>query len=443
MNLPNEFLEDMKKLFKSDYEDFFKTYSNDRYYGLRVNTLKIKKDDFLGISPFKLEKIMWSEDGYYYDEEEKPAKNPLYHAGLYYIQEPSAMFPVEVLDIKENHKVLDLCAAPGGKSVQIASKLKNTGLLVTNDINSTRLKPLIKNMELYGVINFIGVNDSPKRLLNNFPDFFDRILVDAPCSGEGMFRKDEKLIKSWLKTPVEDYKKLQLEILTEASKMLKNEGKIVYSTCTFNTLENEEVIKEFLKENKDFTLINIKKEHGITKGYGLDEVARLLPFNLKGEGHFLALLQKNTDAKQKEHKKVLKFDKKPQALIDFEEDNLNIKIDDRIKIIKDKVYLLPNELIEIKNLKVVRSGLLLGELKKNRFEPSQAFAMAFDKNIFKRVINLKMDSIEVIKYLKGETIFVEGQKGLNLVTVEGFNLGFGKLSNNTLKNKYDKNWRYN
>jgi NOL1/NOP2/sun family putative RNA methylase len=431
----------MKNLLSDEYESFLRTYDEERAYGLRANTLKISVEEFLKISPFNLSTINWSSDGFYYKENIRPAKSPLYNAGLYYIQEPSAMAPVEFLDVKRGHKVLDLCAAPGGKSIQIASKLQGEGILVTNDINSNRVKALVKNIEMYGVKNVLVVNDSPQRLSKNFEGYFDRILVDAPCSGEGMFRKDEGLIKSWEKDDISIYPNMQKEILESASKMLKVGGKLVYSTCTFNINENENIIENFLKENNNFKLLNIDKNYGISEGLGIKEVGRLWPHKLKGEGHFLALLQK-TDGEVINHDLEKANNKPPQVYRDFEKENMNISLEGNFITINDNLYLAPKDLIKIKSLKVVRTGLLLGKIKKNRFEPSQAFAMVLKKEDFKRVINLTKDSTEVIKYLKGETIFVEGQKGLNLITVENFPIGFGKLNGSTLKNGYEKSWRW-
>ncbi|MEJ8553901.1 RsmF rRNA methyltransferase first C-terminal domain-containing protein [Tepidibacter sp. Z1-5] len=440
MKLPVKFLDNMKEILNDEFDTFFKSYDEKRYYGFRINTLKISVEEFLKISPFNLDKIPWSSDGFYYEEDVRPAKSPFYNAGLYYIQEPSAMSPVEFLDVKRGHKVLDLCAAPGGKSIQIASRLQGEGMLVTNDINSNRVKPLVKNIEMYGVSNVLVVNDSPNRLCNNFEEFFDRVLVDAPCSGEGMFRKDEKLIKSWEKDDISIYPKMQREILDEAAKMLKVGGKLVYSTCTFNKDENENMIQEFLHNNDNFELLNIEKIGGISEGVGLKEVGRLWPHKLNGEGHFLALLQK-TDGETKEYKS-LKNKKKPECFEEFEKENMNISLEGNFITINDNLYLAPKDMIETKNLKAVRTGLLLGKVVKNRFKPSQALCMAIKKEDFKRVIDLDSNDTNVIKYLKGETIFTEGENGLNLVCVNGHPLGFGKLNKGTLKNGYEKSWRW-
>ncbi len=441
MRLPSRFLENMKNLLNKEYDDFLNTYEKERAFGLRINGLKTSVEEFLKISPFHLRKIPWSKDGFYYEENIRPGKNPFYHAGLYYIQEPSAMAPVEFLDVQKGHKVLDLCAAPGGKSIQIASRLDKEGILVTNDVNANRVKALVKNIEMYGVQNVIATNDTPKRLHNNFESYFDRILVDAPCSGEGMFRKDEGLIKSWENQDNSMYPTLQEEILHYASSMLKGGGKMVYSTCTFNKEENERTIEKFLMENKNFKLLNIEKHHGISEGIGIKEVGRLWPHKVNGEGHFLALLEK-TRGEEIDHP-LEKINENPPAVFKkFEEENMNISLKGNFITIGSNLYLAPKDLIPIKNLKVVRTGLLLGEIKKNRFDPSQALAMALKKEDFKRVLSLSKEDNQVIKYLKGETIFIEGENGLNLVTVEGYPLGFGKLNNGTLKNGYEKSWRW-
>ncbi len=271
MKLPVEFLEKMRSLFFDtynmyEYDLFLESFKKNRYCGLRVNTLKVDLDEFLKITPFKLKQIPWTCDGFYYDESIFPGKHPHYNAGLYYIQEPSAMFPANVLLPNPDEKVLDLCAAPGGKTVQLAAFMKNSGVLVANEINAYRGKALVKNIELCGVKNSIVTNETPQRLSEKFVEYFDKILVDAPCSGEGMFRKDQDSVKSWSKYEGNSLSKMQLEILHCTDKMLKPRRGHCYSTCTFSPEENEHIISKFLDTNTDYELIDIHKVYGIDNG---------------------------------------------------------------------------------------------------------------------------------------------------------------------------------
>ncbi|WP_129596116.1 RsmF rRNA methyltransferase first C-terminal domain-containing protein [Anaerophilus nitritogenes] len=444
MRLPEKFTDKMKDLLKDEYEDFLASYEKQYFKGLRINTLKISVEEFLKISPFSLKPIPWCEDGFYFDEE-SPAKHPYYHAGLYYIQEPSAMAPVSFLSPNKGDHVLDVCAAPGGKSVQIACALKGEGVLITNDINLNRVKPLIKNMELFGIKNAIVMNESIEKIKRYFPNYFDKILVDAPCSGEGMFRKDSSMIKSWEKHDHNYYIPIQREIMKHVDELLNGEGKIVYSTCTFSIEENEEIINEFLEENDNFHMLDIEKKYGISEGISnkRDEIkkcARLLPHKVEGEGHFLAFMGKTEKESNYSYKnEKIKI---PNVFYDFVKENLTIDIEGDFQIHKDNLYRVPKELPNMKGLKVLRSGWLLGTFKKNRFEPSHALAMGLSMKDAKRFVNFNKDDFEVIKYLKGETLHTKGEKGWTLVCVDGYPLGWSKHTGSILKNYYPPSWRW-
>ncbi|MDT9718929.1 RsmB/NOP family class I SAM-dependent RNA methyltransferase [Paenibacillus sp. ClWae2A] len=311
VKLPLIFAERMKSLLGDEFEQFMKSYEQSPHAGLRVNTLKISMEQFDEIAPFDLRPIPWYETGFYVPHGVKPGLHPYYHAGLYYIQEPSAMAPVELLQVEPGDRVLDLCAAPGGKTTQIAAKLQGKGVLVTNDIHAERTKALAKNVELYGVRNAVVLNESPERIANAFPHYFDKVLIDAPCSGEGMFRKDEDMVKSWEHHSVEKCVLMQRDILETAARLLAPGGTIVYSTCTFAPEENEAMIAEFLNVNHDFVVMDIPEETGFAPGRPewvrqmmpekaeeteavLDQTrgtARLWPHLLEGEGHYVAVLQ--------------------------------------------------------------------------------------------------------------------------------------------------------
>lgn len=447
MLLPEKYINNMKDLLGDEYEEYISSFSEPRLYGLRVNTAKISVEDFLKISPFELTPIPWISNGFYYSEKDKPAKHPYYFAGLYYLQEPSAMTPAYVLPVEPGDKVLDLCAAPGGKSTELGAKLKGTGLLVSNDISASRAKALLKNIEVFGLGNVLVTCEYPEKLKERFSGFFDKILVDAPCSGEGMFRKDSKLIKSWESQGPEIFSPIQKGILKAAADMLKEGGYLLYSTCTFSKEEDEDNIFEFLNEHEDFELEHIYEYEGFVRGYGMEEAIRLFPHHLKGEGHFVALLRKKGTLVQNIKYEPSGKKKIPDEIKEFLQEYEDVMDTDRIEISGEKVYILPRQLDNLKGIRVLRSGLLLGELKKNRFEPSQAFAMTIIPDKYSTVVNLKVDDVNVIKYLKGETIEVDetavrGKAKNVLVCVDGYALGWGRLNGTTIKNKYLPGWRW-
>lgn len=460
MILPELFEAKMKELLKEEYEVYQDSFNQNHYSGLRINTLKITKEEFIKISPFELEQIPYIENGFYCNAEEQPARHPYYHAGLYYLQEPSAMTPASLLPVKPGDKVLDLCAAPGGKSTELAAKLQGRGVLVTNDISNSRAKALLKNIELFGVHNGIVMSEAPDKLERYFHKYFDKILVDAPCSGEGMFRKVPSMIKNWEEHGVDYYSNIQRDIIISAAKMLKPGGKMLYSTCTFSPEENEGTIAYLLNEFPEFRVINpLSKDNdnGVTyDGFEpgrpewvngpeeLKNAVRLWPHKIKGEGHFICLLEKTGEpdniAKSNE-KKVVNLSKEVEEFLS----NINFKIDrESLQVHEDKLYLMPKELPSLKGLRLLRMGLLLGEMKKNRFEPSHALAVALKSTDYKNVINLRGDDPNVIKYLKCETITLDDdyKDGFSLICVDGYPLGWGKLTGYTLKNKYIPGWRW-
>lgn len=451
MQLPQKYLEKMKELLKDEFDVFIKSYDSEKLQGLRVNTLKITVEDFKKISPFSLKPIPWCKDGFYFKESERPGKHPYYHAGLYYIQEPSAMAPVEILAPQSGEYVLDVCAAPGGKSTQIASALKGEGVLVTNDIHLNRIKAVIKNIELFGIKNAIVTNEPPEKLQKYFPSYFHRILVDAPCSGEGMFRKDISMAKSWEKHDTSYYTPIQSNIMENVHSMLRSKGKMVYSTCTFSPEENEEIIEKFIQRNEGFCILDIPKDNGFTGGRpewingtpSLEGCIRLWPHMLEGEGHFVALMEKKPEeacqAFDTEETSIATPDKE---FYDFVEENLNRIPSGKYAIHNCNLYVLPEGLPNLKGLKVLRSGWFLGTFKKKRFEPSHAMAMGLTCKDAKRIVNFRCHDPAVVKYLKGETLHIEGEKGWTLVCVDDFPLGWAKQTGNMLKNYYPPAWRW-
>lgn len=367
MQLPDSFIQDMKELLGTEYDSYIESYEKPRWYGLRVNTSKISVSDFLEISPFKLTPIPWIENGFYYDgTSDKPGKHPYYFAGLYYLQEPSAMTPANRLPVNKHDKVLDLCAAPGGKTTELASKLQGTGLLVANDISNSRARVLLKNLELFGMGNICVMSENPEKMIGNFYEYFDKILVDAPCSGEGMFRKDEKMVKSWIENGPEVYCEIQKKLILEAAQMLKPGGYLLYSTCTFNYEENEGTILYLMQEYPEFKVEKISPYEGFRAGNSpLESTVRIWPQHMKGEGHYLALLRKSNDnglkfndntiihSDRKSENKNTWSKKFPIDMIEFWK-NITWTFDEsQLFILGEKVYYLPVPMPNLNKLRKI------------------------------------------------------------------------------------------
>ena len=456
--LPEEFQKRMQEMLQEEYEVFLKGYEKPRFYALRRNPLKIEEKDFKEKIPFGRKPVPWTVHGYYYEKEDQPGKHPFHEAGLYYIQEPSAMSVVEYLEVKPGEQILDLCAAPGGKTTQIAGFMENRGLLVCNEIHPQRAKILSENVERMGVKNALVTNETPQKLSSIFPAFFDKILVDAPCSGEGMFRKNEEALTEWSLENVQMCAERQDEILEEVAKMIRPSGRICYSTCTFAPAENEDCMARFLRKHPEFHLVQVEKKEGMSEGRpqyavhpveGLENTIRLWPHKLDGEGHFIAVLEKEgmTEYDRKPlsvngREKALK-EKECQVYREFEKQFMNIRIEEEMILFGDQLYAVTDQMPALKGLKVVRPGWHLGTIKKNRFEPSHALAMALKPWEARNTWELKADSQEIRKFLSGETFSAEGEKGWYLITVEGYAIGWGKLAGGIMKNHYPKGLRKN
>lgn len=429
--LPDKFLNAMKSLLKDEYDDYLACFDSPQIHSLRVNTSKISVDRFKEIFPYNLEQVPWCKDGFYFDDL-SISKHPYYYAGLYYLQEASAMLPAEVLPIEEGDIVLDACAAPGGKSLKLLDKLNNTGLLISNDISISRANALLRNIERAGFSNYYVIAKDIIELEEHFPKYFDKILLDAPCSGEGMFRKDKALIESWKERDSEYFSPIQKRLIQACINMLKDGGKLVYSTCTFDVREDEEIIQYALDNNSNIKLLPIEKYDGFkdaNDGYGV----KLFPHRIKGEGHYVCLLQKDGNSHKCESRVMAKTD------ISFINE-LNKRFYDGIfETINDCIYFLKP--INTKGIRVLRSGLLLGKETKYGFEPSQQLAMNLKIKEYNNVLNLKSSDNLVEKYLKGETIETNSNlNGMVLVCVDDCPLGFAKAKNGVLKNKIDKGW---
>ena len=466
-SLPKAFLREMEDLLGDEYQAFLDSYRDEKTSAIRVNTLKLPIESFKDLGLFNIDferdKISWAEEGYYLSGDVNPGKNPLHDAGAYYIQEPSAMSVVGQTHVFEEDRVLDLCAAPGGKSTYILSRLNHKGLLVSNEINPSRIRALGENLERFGAVNSIITNSDSSNLLTFFKGFFDKIFIDAPCSGQGMFRKDDFAIEDWSQDKVDECVAIQRQLIRDAYQMLRAGGMIIYSTCTFTRQENEAIIEDFLGDYPDANLLDMD---------------RIWPHRDRGEGHFCARITKKADKQgdqeaqdsdllafdkdsnrdssresakksKKKQKSKAKSSRKNQEYLGLYEDfatdylidgGLRKLLEPGLVVKEERLHYQPLD-YDLRGLKVLRSGLFVGEFKKNRFEPAHSLAMALKPCDVKNTIDFANDSNEIRAYLRGESIGTGQSRGWVLVSVEGVSLGWGKESNGILKNKYPKGLR--
>ncbi len=439
MNLPDGFLECMKHTLGKDYDEYIEYLDKVPYRGLRVNTLKATPEKVNNALDFLLSETPFCEQGFYIDNDLKGVGNhPYHHAGAFYLQEPSAMSAVEALGVNKGDKVLDLCAAPGGKSTQIAAKLGGTGLLWANEYVSSRAKILYSNIERCGVTNAVVSNADTTQIAKNLQGFFDKVLVDAPCSGEGMIRRESNAITEWKKENREMCAKRQAEILDNASLCLKQDGILVYSTCTLSLEENEYTVEAFLNRHTDFELVEIEKSFGRSGYTDKTKLTRRILFADGGEGHFVAKLKK----KSTENCLVKEFQnncENSKIFDEFYESVFNDKAKN-VHINNGVVYLLPDLYPQTKGIKILKAGIKAGEIVKNRFVPSHELFVSKSLCQIKQVENLTLNDKRVFDFLKGLEIDCD-KKGYVGVAVDGIMLGFGKASNGKLKNHYPKGLR--
>lgn len=544
--LPEDFLQRMQSQLGTEYADFIKSLEGERHRALRVNPLKgggspsETRERFLALSPWQLESVPWEKDGFYYAPagpgghpgqegeagyapagsgghprqgekadyaQEGPGRHPYHEAGVYYIQEPSAMAPVAFLGVKPGEKILDLCAAPGGKSTQIAGRMQGQGLLVSNEIHPQRARILSENVERLGIRNCLVLNESPERLAEIFPDYFDRILVDAPCSGEGMFRKNENAGEEWSPENVEQCAARQDGILDCAVAMLRPGGRLVYSTCTFAPQEDEGSVSRLLDRHPEMEILapaqcltgsgraetafpvaegaELPKERECHAAEGtehpteqdrlaslgfapgrpdwiesgaelpvpdIEKTIRLWPHRLRGEGHYLAVLQKGGMQAAGEVRSLYGTErgipeKECREYLDFAAETLTERPMGIYLRFGDQLYLAPEDMPALRGLHVLRPGLHLGTLKKNRFEPSHALALALSPGEARRCCPVCANIAQpdnmpaATAYLGGQTFSYAGEKGWYLITVDGYSLGWGKLAGGIMKNHYPKGLR--
>jgi NOL1/NOP2/sun family putative RNA methylase len=466
--IPPAFLSRMESLLGSEYPEFLHSLGQPPSIGLRVNTLKISPPTFQDLLPLTQEPVSWCSYGFIVRSGPHLGKHPYHAAGLYYLQEPSAMLPVELLDPQPGERVLDLAAAPGGKSTQIATRMNNRGILVANEIHPRRVWELSENLERFGITNSVITNEIPRRIADRLGGFFDKVLLDAPCSGEGMFRRSEHARRDWSPEHVDSCAIRQQGILHEAGRLVRAGGILVYSTCTFAPEENEGVIASFLQSHPNFELVVVQQRDGISPGQPewvseaqastekLIHTVRVWPHQSQGEGHFVAVLRCMHRA---EHARfpIQNKNKLPQesaAQFDaFVKENLQIRFPDKqIAQVGSYLYQNPANSPDLNGLRVIHPGWWLGVLKKNRFEPAHALAMGITGDYAMRQFNLSSNQPEVSDYLKGLSLQSAQVKinqmetacqpeGWSLVTIDGFPLGWGKRVKGVIKNYYPSGLR--
>lgn len=419
VELPKEFISRMRGKIP-DFEGFLSSFNEPTARAIRVNTLKISVEDFKKISPFTLTKVPWEESGFYVSEENL-GRTVLHAAGLYYVQEPSAMCAAPKLEARCG-RVLDMCSAPGGKGTQLAAAMQGEGVLFLNEIDFSRAKILLSNVERLGVKNAVVTCASPEKIAENFFEYFDKILVDAPCSGEGMFKKEAGATAEWSEAKVLGCAERQRGILENAYAALAADGRLVYSTCTFSPEEDEEQISAFLSRHADMEL---------------KESAKLYPHKIRGEGHFFAVLEKRGGARQDKKPFAAKCDKKLLSVYEeWERTNLKVKFKNIVNI-GEALYSLPNGTPEL-NVQTLCAGERLGEVQKGRFVPSHSLAMSLKKE---EARGIEVDEKTAVNYLRGITFETEKSDGWYLVLYMGYPLGWCKVSGGTAKNHLPKGLR--
>ena len=427
--LPQDFLDRMKDQLGEQYEDYLASLERPRAVALRFNPLKgrVPEMDFTG------EPVPWEPMGYYYDPQARPGLHPYHEAGVYYLQEASAMSAVALLDPQPGERICDLCAAPGGKTTQIAGRLEGKGFLLCNEVNPKRSRILSRNIERMGVGNALVTNEHPRTLARNYPGYFDRVLVDAPCSGEGMFRKEEAAVTDWSLETVRMCANRQREILHSAACLVRPGGRLVYSTCTFAPEENEQTVESFLADHPEFSPEEVEAPWFTPAGAGQ---FRLWPHKLLGEGHFVAVFKRTggeeTDVPEEKAQKL------PPQWVSFAGE-LGIRLPEgKAVLFGSSLYWAPAALPELRGVKVLRPGLELGEVKKDRFEPAHALALWLKECGAQAELSAESDSIR--KYLHGDVVASQ-VRGWCLVTVDGYGIGWGKGDGKVLKNHYPKGLR--
>ncbi|MCI0519938.1 MAG: RsmB/NOP family class I SAM-dependent RNA methyltransferase [Chloroflexi bacterium] len=451
-SLPPLFLEKMRRLLAQEYPAFLASYDLPPSAGLRVNTLKISPAAFQAISPFPLSPLPWAAEGFILSatpaQPPSPGKHPYHAAGLYYLQDPSAMATAALLAPRPGERVLDLAGAPGGKTTHLAALMQGEGLLIANEIHPKRVWELASNLERWGAPNALIANETPAHLAQALPGFFDRVLLDAPCSGEGMFRKNEAARLEWSPQLVASCALRQSAILDEAARLVRPGGRLVYSTCTFSPEENEAVVLRFLETHAEFELAEMERLPGAAPAFN-DEAGRppglrLWPQRAPGEGHFLAALTRRDGniISSPRPAALARLSPQERALWrQFSRANLAGQWEEAdLRHSGGYLYRLPPGSPSLDGLRIVHPGLWLGQFKPGRFEPAHALALALRAGQAQRTIDLSLP--QAVSYLHGHPIADVGEDGWMLVCIQGFPLGWGKRAGGVIKNYYPKGLRW-
>jgi len=470
--LPEAFLQRMAALLDDEYEAFLEALQRPPDVGLRVNTLKVSPATFRTLVPFPLEPVPWCPEGFVAPSDAQPGKHPYHSAGLYYLQDPSAMAVGEVLAPRPGEWVLDLCAAPGGKATHMITHMANQGFFLANDVNFHRAHSLAENLDRWGAIPIAITTDLPHRLAQRLAGQFDRVLVDAPCSGEGMFRRNPIACQEWSPAHVAGCATRQREILESAAQLVQPGGWLCYATCTFAPEENEAVIARFLEQHRDFEPVEPEWRPGFTPGRPewiaklaepevgagtaaplggnsrakpewITRAVRLWPHTGPGEGHFIALLRRiDGDLPPQPERFRAEVPGPARELFEkFCREHLNVVPPGDLHLMGTQLYGVPPEAPNLRGLQLMRPGRRLGTLRPDRFEPDHALALSLRPEEARRTLDLSADDPQVQGYLRGETLRSSGEQGWVLITVDGFPLGWGKRVGDVVKNHYPRRLR--
>ncbi len=461
--LPDLFFTQMRNLLgDAEFAEFYDALMAPPTTAIRVNTLKISVEDFRRIAPFPLEPVPWCPEGFYIPNDVEPGKHPYWAAGLYYVQEPTAMAVGVVADPQPWEWVADLAAAPGGKSSHLLARMEDKGFLLANDIDRRRTTVLAQNLERWGARVWVAANERIENLQPNFPEVFDTVVLDAPCSGEGMFRRNPHVAEHWSPRAVEGNARRQGHLLDAVAPLVKPGGFLVYATCTFNPQENEAAVARFLGRHPEFTLEPIEDlpgaspgrpdwvEPDLAQGIPLERCVRFWPHKVRGEGHFIALMVKEGYYRPR-HPLNVPEPKRPKGMPrrawslyqQWCEDTLTeMPRVAGLMLVGENLYACPINPGRLEGLRILRPGLWLGQIKQTAFIPDHALAMWLKPEQVKRRLDLTLGDPRVEAYLRGEQLNAAGDDGWVLITVDGFPLGWGKRVRGVIKNRYPKHLRW-